>query len=264
MLRERVQSSIMYSYFTLFLLLLLLLFQKVDALLIASNSNVSFRQKILTRRVRREKNRLYERISSLSMGGYYVEPSNGEGSDSDRKLEYDHMLFGVPCKERKIDLTLSAAQNNQQQLSFVTLYPRLESDYEDDAKTRRLADDLIARREELVLNKRVLILGACSWISLLLPRLGARVVMVWDCKENEMNLRLLEHTDQFINKPEQNSCFLQPFTNGEGLLLRNEERIAENDYIEMDLIIVARNSTIAYDFCLRDFLRRTNATIVEF
>lgn len=249
-----------------------LLFRGVDAYLTSNSNAVSFRQKISTRRKKMEKNvPLKERISYLNMGGYYVEPSNDGSNGSDRKLEYDHMIFGLPCKERQINLPVSGTPKKEKQLSFLTLDPVMEHSPdspqhgEDDSKTRRLADYLITRREELVSNKRVLILGASSWIGLLLTRLGASMVMVWDCKENEINLRLLEHTDQFINQRQKDNCVLQPFTSGKDLLQREEKDTSDNEYLAIDLIIVVNNSsTTVYDTYLQDFLHQTDATLVEF
>jgi len=193
---------------------------------------------------------------NLKMGGYYSEPDDGRS-----KIEYDHMIFGLPCKERRIDLTISS---DEEKLSFLVLDPVVEEDVgniaDKDAEiiTRRLAEYLIARREELVSNKRVLVLGVSSWISLLVTRLGASKVMVWDNEEHETKLRLLEHTDQFLNRRAP-KCKLTTFMDGEKLLKENNG----DEYIDIDLILLATNVTPeGKDIYMHDFVRRTDAKVL--
>lgn len=205
------------------------------------------------------------------MGGYYSEPNGG------RKVDYDHVIFGLPCRERKINLTLkldNVNDNDEEIISFIVLDPVEEEEAsvlgvdenvaeKEDVTTLRLAQYLIARRSEFVLDKRVLILGSSNWISLLATRLGARDVMVWDSETYETRLRLLEHTDKFHNKRNlRQKCTLSTFMDGDRLLLKNNEN-GDDEYMDIDLLIFATEVTPeGEDSYIHDFVRRTDAKVL--
>lgn len=211
---------------------------------------------------------VHRRVNGLKMGGYYSEPTDGG-----RKVEFGHNVFGLPCRERHINLTLQSESDisldDNEVISFIVLDPvgRRRSDVakkEDEATTCRLAQYLIARRSEFVLDKRVLILGSSSWISLLVTRLGASNVMVWDREIYKTRLRLLEHADKVVNKrhPRQ-KCVLNTFVDGE-MLLKKEietERVFD-EYMDVDLIIFAAKVTPEADVYIHDFVRRTDAKVL--
>jgi len=215
-------------------------------------------------------NNVHRNINDLKMGGHCSEPT-----DEERKVQYDHIIFGLPCRERHINLTLQSesdeSRDEDEAISLIVLDPiggRRRSDVvekEDETTTWRLAQYLIARRSELVFDKRVLVLGSSNWISLLATRLGARDVMVWDREKHETRLRILQHTDKFVNKrhPRQ-KCVLNTFMDGEMLLKKTieTERVFD-EYMDVDLIIFAAKVTPeGADVYIHDFVRRTDAKVL--
>jgi hypothetical protein len=136
------------------------------------------------------------------MGGYYNEPT-----DSVPRKDFDHMIFGLACVERRIDLIPEDP--------FIVLDIMDETTKDDEASsTMRLAKYLVERREDLVTSQRVVIIGS-SWISLLVARLGATSIVARDEEQNETRLQILQHMDQCINRP--TTCPVQTTTNGEYL-----------------------------------------------
>jgi hypothetical protein len=200
--------------------------EKNEAWIHKTNNNNSFRQP------HQKKTRItIQPRSKLWMGGYYNEPTDGIV-----RKDFDHMIFGLACVERRIDLIPEDP--------FIVLDIMDETMKDDDeASLMRLAKYLVDRREDLVTSKRVVVTGS-SWISLLVARLGATSVLAWDEEQNETRLRILQHTDQFINRP--TTCPVQTTTNGEDL---------EN----AELIII---TSPVDDVYINDFLRRTDAKIL--
>jgi hypothetical protein len=142
----------------------------------------------------------------------------------------------LTCVERRIDLIPEDP--------FIVLDIMNETTKDDEASsTMRLAKYLVERQEDLVTSKRVVVIGS-SWISLLVARLGATSIVAWDEEQNETRLRILQHTDQFINRP--TTCPVQTTTSGEYL-------------DDAELIII---TSPVDDVFINDFLRRTDAKIL--
>lgn len=223
------------------------------------------------------------RSTSLSMGGYYVEPQDK------KPLQFDHMVFGVPCKERRIDLDPVMAKDNGSgnNKGFVVLDMVEEENSDDNEKAAdlgdvdseevllRLAHYLMANRAAVVEGKKVVVLGS-NWISLLVARLGASSVLVWDhisidddedddkkqrfsslsSRSNrvEARLRILQYTDQFIQQSPPNAPKVQTTTRGENLIRAGE-------FFDADVVLLTTRSFLE-NLDISDDLRRTDATIL--
>jgi hypothetical protein len=122
-------------------------------------------------------------------------------------LQWTTMIFGLAYVELQIDLIPEDP--------FIVLDIMDETTKDDEASsTMRLAKYLVERRDHLVTSKRVVIIGSI-WISFLVARFGATSIVAWDEEQNETRLRILQHTNQFINRP--TTCPVQTPTNGEDL-----------------------------------------------
>jgi len=220
--------------------------------------------------------------SELRMGGYYVEPNDK------KPLKFDHMVFGVPCVERRIDIGPSMLTNNgKSDAGFLVLDMVVDEetehapnpqDTESEEIILRLAKHLLANRAELIENKRIVVLGS-NWISLLVARLGATSVVVWDNNNDdddddnmntnkpqrfssmssganrvEARLRILQHTDQFILPQSQSQLKVQTTTRGENL-------IRSSEFFDADVVLLTTGSFLR-DLYIMDDLRRTDATIL--
>jgi hypothetical protein len=114
------------------------------------------------------------------------------------------MIFGLAYVQLRIDLILEDP--------FIILDIMDETTKDDEASSMmRLAKYLVERRDHLVTSKRVVIIGS-SWISFLVARFGATSIVAWDEEQNETRLQILQHTNQFINRP--TTCPVQTPTTG--------------------------------------------------
>ncbi len=120
-----------------------------------------------------------QRISQLWMGGYY-----NEHTDANPRKDFDHMISGVACVERRINLI------PEDPFIVLDIMDETTEDDEETSSTMRLAKYLVERREDLVTSKRVVVV--IGWISLLVAhRLGTTSVLAWDDEQNETRLRIL-------------------------------------------------------------------------
>jgi len=202
--------------------------------------------------------------SQLGIGGYQ-EPSKVRGDAA--AMTYDHMIFGVPCVERRIiDLipdenvddpfvVLDILENNDDRQSLL-FSEKDDRDKEDDT-LMMLAKYLVDNRNDLIRNRKVVVIGS-SWISILVARLGAISVVAWDGEPQETRLKILQNTDQFINSCRNSSihkCRIETTTDGEGLCTTADP----------DIIILTTNKSsldCQMDYFVNDELRRTDATVI--
>lgn len=203
------------------------------------------------------------REGPLRMGGYYVEPNDKN------PLKFDHMVFGVPCLERKIELPEPIMEDN----NFVVLDVVGKEDSNTNNKdekteeiTLRLAKYLMKNRADLVEQRKIVVLGS-NWIPLLLTRMGATSVLVWDntpdddsadydenMKRVEAGLRVLQYTDQFVMSSTTTTTRIQTTTRGENL-------ICSSEFFDADVVIMTTASFLD-DPWICDDLRKTDAMIL--
>uniref|UniRef100_A0A7S1BFZ9 Lactate/malate dehydrogenase N-terminal domain-containing protein n=1 Tax=Corethron hystrix TaxID=216773 RepID=A0A7S1BFZ9_9STRA len=138
---------------------------------------------------------------------------------------------------------------------------------EDDQTWTRLAEYLVPERVNLILNKRVAVVGS-SWISLLVARLGAAEVVVWDDEKHDMELRLLQYADQICDPmhtvKSKGGIFVQ-----ENHSTKGQCRVTTMWTLDLEdtanaeiIILTTANQELINDPFVNEILRRTDATIL--
>lgn len=133
------------------------------------------------------------------MGGYYSEPEEIADSDADGRPQ--HMIFGVKCFEDSFQLAAAAATEPIKFLEPISEKEKNDINNPGDAFTKSSS---VAFAETLVQNlntndQNVVLLGSDSIIAMTLARLGGSNVRVYDATPKESHLRILQHTDMFLN-----------------------------------------------------------------
>ena len=223
----------------------------------------------------------------LDMGGYYSEPIHtGDEDDKNNgtgRGTYDHMIFGIQCIERSIDMNVllsktsssSDTKKHDPLLSFIVL-DRVDNkngngnsnnnnsiNPNNGTSIMKLAEYLIHNRSKIVTNKRILVLGSSSnWLGPLLSRLGASKVLVWEEEVYESHLALLKYSEQIVNNNNGGCCSVETTTNGIDLVLDGNKE-SDYDFNDYEIIIIDKVSSIGDEHVyINDLLRRTDAKIL--
>lgn len=122
--------------------------------------------------------------TAVLMGGYYSEP-DAKQRDDERP---HHMVFGIDCVEE--DFEFSGLQQPIKYLHTV-------GDDEDESYSSSFAETLSLHLDRSSV-KSVVEIGS-SVVSLVVSRLGIPQVVALD--NDEDRLRILQHTDCFVNSP---------------------------------------------------------------
>ena len=182
-----------------------------------------------------------------------------------------HDIFGIHCVKKMVSLdgvesffVLDAIDVDAQD--------KIKNETNDhignngNGRVERLADYLVQQRSNLVWNQRMVVIGA-NWVSLLVARLGAANVVVWDDEMNESRLQLLKHADQAMNQSVQET---KTADNGNGRIHPDGHRhieIVTTDNIDetsdADVYVMATTCPkLINDPFVNDVLRRTDAVIL--